>query len=226
MFSALAMALIGNDDEDFVEISGGYDDDIKRRAYGRENVLPKYTIRIGDFQWTYLNFPLIAGPLGLIGNMSDSHKIKHMDEEEMSLRMVASLLFTGYARTFTMVKDTSIGQGIGDLLDMITSFMAGEEGAWERAGKKGIERYLGFAAKPLPQNINLIRQMWKWFDPTSYSKKELKDVLSYVAGLEKLTGRPTIDQLGEEVKTYPGETLVPYTHWFDIKEVDDFVVAY
>jgi hypothetical protein len=40
-------------------------------------------------------------------------------------------------------------------------------------------------------------------------------------GLQHFTGTPTIDQLGDEVVSYPGETLMPYTHWANIRGEDE-----
>jgi len=58
----LAMAL-GNDEDDFLEISGGYEEEIMRGKTGRENVLPPYNIRLGKFKISYLNIPVLAVPL-------------------------------------------------------------------------------------------------------------------------------------------------------------------
>jgi len=81
--------------------------------------------------------------------------------------------------------------------------------------------YFKFATTVLPWNNNFVRQVEKFFDPTSYSQKEIRGILGYSMGLQLFMNYPNIDQLGDVCKTYPGETLLPYTHWLDIVEADE-----
>jgi hypothetical protein len=217
-FTALAMMFLGSDDEDYVQISGGYNQEGFKKG-GRENVMPKYTLRIGDVEISYLNIPALAIPLGLIGNINDAIKMK-MPSEEISNRLAATMLLDAVANTALMTKDMSFVQGTQNLLTLLTDAMSMEEGGWKRAGQEMAKTYLGFALRPLPQNSALVQQTWKFFDPVSYSQKDIKSILAYSAGLQHFVNYPTMDQLGDEVKTYPGEALLPYTHWFNIKGDD------
>ena len=72
----------------------------------------------------------------------------------------------------------------------------------------------------MPQNLNLFRQVTKIFDATSYSAGDAKNALLYAAGLSQIAGQPKIDIFGDNAKSYPGETVIPYTHWLNIRGND------
>jgi hypothetical protein len=218
---ALAMMLgLGSDEDDFIQITGGRNKEGWKKA-GRQEVTPNYTIRIGDVLIPYMNIPSLAIPLGLIGNINDELQ-QGMSEGDLKDRLTASLLLTGGYNTLTMTKDMSIVQGISALTKLVTDVLTASEDRWNKIGEETAKRYLGFAAKPLPQNVNIVKQIEKFFDPTSYSRKDMKEILAYTAGIEHFfdINKPSIDQLGDVVETYPGETLLPYTHWLGLKGGD------
>lgn len=212
---------LGNDEDDFIQITGGRNEEGWQKA-GRQNVTPNYTLRMGDVTIPYMNVPSLAIPLGVIGNLNDRLETD-MSEGELSERLTASLLLNGVFDTVTMTKDMSIVQGVSALTKLVTDVLTADESRWNKIGEEVAKRYLGFASKPLPQNVNLIKQIEKFFDPTSYSRKDIKEILSYSAGIEHFfdINKPSIDQLGDVVETYPGETLLPYTHWFGLKGGDE-----
>ncbi|MFA5638628.1 MAG: hypothetical protein WC961_07105 [Anaerovoracaceae bacterium] len=216
---ALALLAVGNDEDDFLEITGGYNDDIKRRAYGRDNVTPKYSIRLGDVTLSYVNTPVAAGMLGLVGNINDARRIRKVTEEEITTRTMLSILGSSYIRTFLMAKDTSPAQGLADFMEMAVDAVS-QEGGLTKAGRTALEKYLSIGAKPLPQNINTLQQIWQAWDHTAYSKRDADELLAYTMGLHRLNNKPIIDQMGEEVQSYPAEMAVPYTHWANIKGND------
>jgi hypothetical protein len=217
-FLMLAAMFIGNDDDDDIQISGGYNQEGFKKG-GRENIMPKYTIRIKGVDISYLNIPALAIPLGIIGNTNDALKM-NISEDELGDRITAGLLLESGMKTFLMVKDMSFVTGVQNLLTMVTDATSMEESNWKRVAQTMAKTYIGFGLRPLPQNTALLQQTFKFFDPASYSQKDIKSILAYSAGLQHFFNKPTIDQLGDEVTTYPGERLLPYTHWFNIKGND------
>lgn len=215
----LAMILsLGNDEEDWIEITGGRNEEGLSKQ-GKQNVTPDYTVRIGNVELPYKNIPLLAIPLGFIGNINDALKTD-MSEAELSERITAALLVDAGFDTITMIKDMSIVEGIVSLLQMATDFASMTDDKLNKMGKDIVSRYITIAAKPIPTNVNALQQIYKFFDPTSYSRKDIQEMLAYAGGVQYFANNPNIDQLGDVVKTYPGETLLPYTHWFGLKGGD------
>lgn len=214
--TAAAMAA-GNDEDDWLQITGGYDEETMKRKTGREKVTPKYSVRMGDFVWSYLNIPPLQVTLSLIGNYNDYKHLHKYDEDELNERL--ALAYAAGASA-TMVKDMTFVQGIQDLIEMATNVISAEGNKLETAGKALFSQYFSYAARPLPQNNNLVLQAEKFFDPTSYSRKEIKDITAYSLGLQHIFGRPNIDIMGDEIKSYPSESTIPYTHWLKIVQAD------
>lgn len=221
-FAALAyLALPGDDDDDeerLVEISGGafqYTDP-QRRSMVDNSEMPRYTLRIGNFKMNYMNLPGLAVPMAILGSYSDTFKNADMADEERELR-----LWHATMNGFKSITDLSFLTGVRDLLGFAQLlFDATDESGQTRITKQIAKTYGGFALRPLPQNFNIVRQTIKFFDPSSYSQKDLQSIMNYNMGIHYWTNRPNIDIFGEEVKTYPGETLMPYTHWADLKGTD------
>ena len=217
-FSLGMMFLLGRDEDDFVEVSGGYNKEGFRKR-GRENVLPPYTLRIGSVKIPYKNIPGLAIPLCLIGNLNDGLRDKR-DEGELQDRLTAALLLDATTNSIFMVKDMSFLDGVQRGTQIIADAASADEKKWGQIGEGLVKSYLGFTTRPLPQNNNAIQQIWKLFDPTSYSQGDIRGMLGYAAGLQHFLNKPVLDQFGEEISSYPGETLLPYTHWLKIKGQD------
>jgi len=217
-FSTLMMVLLGNDDDNFLDISGGYGEEGFKQK-GRENVMPQYTLRIGKVMLPYKNIPGLAIPLAIIGNLNDAIKMGEKTED-ITPRLIASMFTKAFMQSVVMVKDMSFVEGTERLLEMLSNVISMRESDFTSMCKNIAKQYIGFMSRPLPQNINLIQQIWKMFDPTSYSQKDIKSILAYAAGIQHFVNYPSIDQLGDEVQTYPGETLLPYTHWMGLKGKD------
>lgn len=218
-FSLAMISLLGTDEDDYIQITGGYNLEGFEKA-GRTNVTPKYTLRIGKVEIPYQNVPVLAIPLALVGNLNDGIRQKKSDEE-MSARLAVALSLDAVAQTVIMMKDMAVLDGMQNMFKMFADATSMEAGAWESVGKTLARTYIGFASRPLPQNNNAVQQVWKVFDPTSYSQKEISSLLEYAAGIQHFTGTPAIDQLGDEIKSYPGETLMPYTHWANLRGEDE-----
>jgi hypothetical protein len=120
-----------------------------------------------------------------------------------------------------MFKDMSFLDGAQRLAQIVSDIASTDETKWKEIGEGAIKSYLGFATRPLPQNNNAIQQIWKMFDPESYPQSDIKGMLQYAAGLQHFAKYTAVDQFGDAVTSYPGETLLPYTHWLKIKGQDE-----
>jgi hypothetical protein len=107
-------------------------------------------------------------------------------------------------------------QGVEDLTSTIYEVLTTEEKKAEKALKGLYEKYSSFLLRPLPQNNNMLLQIEKFFDPISYSKKEISDITAYSLGVQHIYGKPSVDIFGEAVKSYPAENTIPYTHWLGL----------
>jgi len=212
-FLMASMLLVGTDEEDDIYITGGYAPDKFKR--GRENVTPKYTLVVNGVEIPYLNIPGLAIPLALIGNYND--RLNMGDSDENTTDRLLYSTFNGV----TLMKDMSFLKGIQDLLEMVSDLTSGEVSAASRGGKELYKKYFLTATKPLPQNFNLIDQIEKVFDPTSYSQKDIIDMTMYGLGIQRWMNKPSLDTFGEEITTLPGESLMPYAHWLGLKGDDD-----
>jgi len=211
--TALA-TLLGSDEDDEVFITGGYEPDKFKR--GRENATPKYTLSIKGFEVPYLNIPGIAIPLAAIGNYNDRLRFGDDKDESNPDRIWNTMLAT--VGTF---KDMSFLQGVQDLTEMMSAVMSGKESETKRLGKDLYKKYFLTITKPLPQNFNLIDQIEKIYDPTSWSQGDIKDLTMYGLGIQRFVNNPSLDIFGESIKSLPGQTLLPYDHWLGLKGKDE-----
>lgn len=217
--TTLGMMFLGTDEDDEVQITGGYDEETKKKKYGRAKITPKYSIRIGDdFVISYLNIPGLALPLGLIGNYNDYKNIHKYSEEEANDRAALALSVIG--NTVTMAKDMSFVEGVQSFSEAVANVASAEGTKMKQAAKEVFKQYAGFATRPLPQNNNMLLQIEKFFDPVSYTNKDIKDITIYSLGIQHFVGHPSVDLFGDKIKSYPAENVIPYTHWFDLQSAD------
>ena len=120
-----------------------------------------------------------------------------------------------------MFKDMSFLDGTQRLTQIASDIASTDEKRLEAVGEGLIKSYLGFLSRPLPQNNKAVQQIWKFFDPVSYPQNSIKNMLMYAGGVQHFLKYPKVDQLGDVVKSYPGETLLPYTHWLNIQGMDE-----
>ena len=212
-FLVLGSLLIGTDEEDDFYITGGFSPDKFKR--GRENVTPKYTVVIKGFEIPYLNIPGLAIPLSMIGNYND--RINFGDKSENLTDRITASAFNSIGT----IRDMSFVKGVQDLTKMITDVMSGEESGSKRVGRELYKKYFLTVTKPLPQNFNLVDQIEKIFDPTSFSQRDIEDITMYGLGIQRFVNNPSLDLFGEELKTLPGTSLLPYDHWIGLKGEDD-----
>lgn len=217
--TVLAAALfVGTDDDDFLQLTGSMKDE-SDYAQGSKNTLGPYMLKIGKFTFNYKQFTGLNIPLGLIGNYNDA--IRRMPSKDAEERLY--LAFGAAATTMTMIKDFSFAEGINELFELVGDILVADEdeGKATKVAKSFTKKYSGFALRPLPQNANILKQIEKYFDPSVYSQKEIKDILAYSVGIHPFLNKPSRDVFGDKVKTYPAEDIFPYTHWLGIKGKDE-----
>jgi hypothetical protein len=238
-FIVAGTLFLGTDDDDYIEITGGF---LQSKDWGRSEEMskPKYSIRIGDVWISYQNYPSLAIPLSIIGNMNDYAKTETAKEElkEMGpLRIAYSMLNVENLMYMTAtIKDMSFLGGMQNLIeamgDMIgfgeeiksSSYEEGDEVEVSSRILKGLKKifkqYMGMPGSISPLSNNLVRQVWKVFDPESFPQSDLKEVMLYSLNIQRFTSKPALDLFGDSVKSYPAEGLIPYTHWTGIKGKD------
>jgi len=224
-FAAILPLFLGTGDDDDIEITGAL---AGQPDFGQSaaNAKPKYSIRVGKFWFSYMNIPSIAVAMSVVGNAND--RLNSGDKAE-DVKEAFALGTMMVFNAVLMVRDMSFVDGISDLAGMVkdVATVNAEKSEKEKARyleqmvKSFTKNYVSFAMRALPQNNNMIRQIYKAFDPASYSQKEIKDIINYSTGMMVFgKARANLDIFGETVKTYPGETMVPYTHWTGLKGKD------
>lgn len=224
---AASALFLGSDEDDYLFISGSY------AAYGdfdkrtnRDKVFPKYTIKVGNKRFNYLNSP-IALPLLYIGNLNDMMRSgKHQEEEIWNTAFFAS---NYVAESF---KDISVFGSINDIIDAfsaLTEVALDSKQTLESKGKtisrETLKPILGFYSNALPQNNNMVKQVHKFFNPASFNQKTIKEYMAYNSGVymffdNKLGLVPRYDLFGDPIKTYPGQNMIS-AEWFRDSKAND-----
>lgn len=234
MMVGLAALFLGTDEEDYFYISGGYHNlSFSERELQNKNGVPANTIKIGGLQFNYLNTPLHIAA-SVIGNWNDGMKSPDWDEDGFIKRSALVGLYS-----MNSIKDVSIFSGIQDFtdftataLELLDSDSRIPENALEEkssAATKVVKPIVSYLSKTLPWNNNGILQVKKMFDPTSYSQKDIDEMLAYHAGLHFFPDasgsiKARFDIFGNEITTYPGESLFPLRHYLDKgKDNKDFM---
>ena len=229
-----AMAYEDDDDDPFFEVSGGgYNNSNQYTRNDMKNApLPPYTIKVGNVMMDYRNIIPLSIPLAIIGNYMETHKMTGGKGEIFDDMMDRT--FIAYANSINLIMDSSVLTSVRELSEAIFGQVTGRGSQFdpntvddssvtktlERISKTTIRSVGGTLLRPMPQNLNLFRQVTKIFDATSYSAGDAKNALLYAAGLSQIAGQPKIDTFGEKAKSYPGETVIPYTHWRGIRGND------
>lgn len=229
-----AMAYEDDDDDPFFEVSGGgYNNSNQYTRNDMKNApLPPYTVKVGNVMMDYRNIIPLSIPLAIIGNYMETHKMTGGKGEVFDDMM--SRLTIAYGNSAKLIMDSSVLTSVKELSDAIFGQIDGRGSQYDpntvgdsstkkildRFAKTSIRSVGGTILRPLPQNANLFRQVTKIFDATSYSAGDVKNALLYAAGLSQIAGKPKIDVFGEKAKSYPGETVIPYTHWLGLRGED------
>ena len=229
-----AMAYEDDDDDPFFEVSGGgYNNTNQYTRNDMKNApLPPYTVKVGNVMMDYRNIIPLSIPLAIIGNYMETHKMTGGKGEVFDDMM--NRLMIAYGNSSKLIMDSSVLTSVKELSDAIFGQMDGRGSQYDpntvgdssvkkmfdRMAKTSIRSVGGTIMRPLPQNANLFRQITKIFDATSYSAGDTKNALLYASGLSQIAGQPKIDVFGEKAKSYPGETVIPYTHWLGLRGSD------
>ena len=229
-----AMAYEDDDDDPFFEVSGGgYNNGNQYTRSDMKNApLPPYTVRVGRMTMDYRNIIPLSIPLAIIGNYMETLKMTGGKGEVFDDMLFRTLI--AYGNSANLIMDSSVLTSIKDMTEAVTSNFTGRgtqydanqvgpsdsQKGFERIMKSGIRSVGGTLLRPLPQNANLFKQATKILDANSYSAGDVKNSLLYAAGLSQIFGQPKIDSFGEEAKSYPGETVIPYTHWLGLRGED------
>ena len=241
MMSFLGLAAVAlrngqeDDDEPLIQVSGGGFNNPNQYTRGdmKNAELPPYSIQIGGVTFDYRNAMPLAVPLAIIGNYNETFKSTGGEGElfdDVKARTRVAL-----ANSFNLLIDQSVLTSIRELLDASGGILGSGRGLQfdanqvtdsdfqkraERMGLSTIRSVGGTVARVLPQNLNLFRQLTKIFDASSYSASDVEGATLYALGLSQVAGKPRIDIFGEAAKSYPGETVIPYTHWMNIRGKD------
>ena len=233
--AALAAKAYEDDDEEpFFEVSGGgYNNSNMYTRNDMKNAsLPPYSFRVGGVVMDYRNIVPLAIPMAIIGNYMETHKMTGGKGEVFDDMM--SRLTIAYANSANLIMDSSVLTSVKELTEAIFGQVDGRGSQYDpntvsdsslnktlqRIGKTSIRSVGGTIMRPLPQNLNLFRQVTKIFDANSYSAGDAKNALLYAAGLSQIAGQPKVDVFGEQAKSFPGETVIPYTHWLGLRGSD------
>jgi hypothetical protein len=229
-----AMAYEDDDENPYFEVSGGgYNNSNPYTRSDMKNApLPPYTVKIGNWTMDYRNIIPLSIPLAIIGNYMETMKMTGGKGEVFD--DMTSRLTIAYANSANLIMDSSVLTSVKDMTEAVTKSFTGRGTQYDpnkvgdddmtktlqRMVKSSVRSVGGTILRPLPQNANLFRQATKIFDANSYSAGDAKNALLYAAGLSQVFGQPKIDAFGEEAKSYPGETVIPYTHWRGIRGED------
>lgn len=229
-----AMAYEDDDENPFFEVSGGgYNNpNMYTRNDMKNSKLPPYSFRVGGVIMDYRNIVPLAIPMAIIGNYMETHKMTGGKGEVFD--DMISRLTIAYANSANLIMDSSVLTSVKELTEAVFGQIDGRGSQFDpnsvddsslfktlqRIGKTSVRSVGGTIMRPLPQNLNFFRQITKIFDANSYSAGDLKNALLYAAGLSQIAGQPKVDVFGEQAKSYPGETVIPYTHWFGLRGED------
>ena len=185
-----------------------------------------YVLRMGKWKMKYNNYPIIAMPLTIIGNYKD-HLRAGVNDENLDAKMALS--FHAWLHSMSMLSDTSLAKGLGDLLQLLQDGLAIFKGKTQREKLKATETGLedeellgnafeasmkelgkSFGELPLryllPTKNNMVQQIWKLADQESrYRGTTAPDLLRYNLGLQNIGNDKRTDIFGETIKMKPGD---------------------
>lgn len=205
----------------FVDASAGYYGTSRTNREKLKEALPEYTIRVGNFKFSYKTNPLLAMIALPFGVTKDSERAyEEMDFADWSNIYNKEILSFLYEST--PIKGLQeFFKNIGETFDI-----EGDDRTWEDFAQIPVKQ-----AAALGANLaidNLYKQMFDFYDPTKYVVQDNKEVLYKAFNMENIGGLQTdYDRWGREIKFYPGEAFFPIQYMFKDKtdkEITDWEI--
>jgi hypothetical protein len=209
-FIAAAALGLGSGEDDPIEITGGgfiYGKNEQRKMQGQGR-MPNYGLRIGRFKMNYLNIPGLAIPLALIGSMNERMRDPATDEATLQALMQLVVLDAG-----SMVSDLSVVSGLRNFVEFAAKLSESDHRNSAYLTRYAMQTYGGFYSRPIPTNWNLVRQIEQLFDPAQTDNRSLRAAAYATMGIHPITNEKAIDLFGKEFTSYPGQYLMPLSHW-------------
>lgn len=213
---------IGGDDKDengepWFDISGGRWD-VKDVTKREQELMPPYTIKIGDYKFRYGNAPILTFGMSMVGNYRDMINAGVSDEEAMQ-RMI--LMSRSYAYSIASLTDQqlmqgfkSITQSVAELWKTGVDIKKEDETGESQAAQKIAEKFGKYIVKEqlspftgwLPTKNNAFQQSIQFISKKAVESKDIPSMLAYDLGIHQFTNRTALDRFGDDVKRKPGYT--------------------
>ena len=201
---AVLAANVGEDDDDWFEITAGGSPDVQKKYELQKGGWRPYTITLKDgTKISYKDWP-IAGILAGVGHLRDAKKYSFDDSTQMGLY--------GYG-FFLNMYDKSLLSGLQDFFGIFNvsagrGKYAPDTKASERAVKYAAQQVKSVAISNLSQQTGKLYSELVTGDPQRDAKTFMqviyRDIPSFNDGI-----RPIIDVFGDEVKYTTTERLLP-----------------
>jgi hypothetical protein len=206
----------------FVDASAGYYgiEDKANREKLRES-LPEYTMRVGNFKFSYKTNPLlamIALPFGVIKDSERAYEeMDFVDWGAVYNKEILTFLYES-----TPIKGLQgFFKNIGETLDI-----EDEDRTLEDFARIPVKQAAALGANLAVDNI--YKQIFDFYDPTKYVVQDNKDAIYKAMNMEDMGGlQVDYDRWGRDKKLYPGETFFPIQYLFKDKtdkEITDWEI--
>jgi hypothetical protein len=196
--------------------------------------LGAYTVQIPlpfglKIKFRYINYPILNFPLSLLGNYKD-HVRQGWDHDDLNAKF--GLALHSWFHAMTMIKDTSLADGVGELIDLIggafSSIKGKSEGEKLKDTEAGIEQpkidkrvtqqldqmkseYIQLPLRYIdPIKSNLVQQIWKGITPESRLQGTSWQLLAYNLGLQNIANDKKTDIFGQTIDAYPGDAGIAW----------------
>ncbi len=206
----------------FVDASAGYYgiEDKANREKLRE-ALPEYTMRVGNFKFSYKTNPLLAMIALPFGVIKDSERAyEEMDFVDWGAVYNKEIL--------TFLYESTPIKGLQEFFKNISETLDIED---EDRTLEDFARIPVKQAASLGANLavdNIYKQIFDFYDPTKYVVQDNKDAIYKAMNMEDIGGlQNDYDRWGRDIKFYPGEAFFPVQYLFKDKtdkEITDWEI--
>lgn len=209
---ALLMDNVGDDEEDWFDITGGGPTDFQKKYELMKGGWRPYTIKLKDGRYvSYADWP-IAGALSGLGTMRDIQQYEKEDVKKNESRL--GLAAYGYLTAFY---DKSLIKGISDFVDLFR--LKGKYGP-DATSLEKFEKFMANQAKALGMT-NFSQQVFKLIQ--EYNDDPIKEAKGWETLYRDLPVindglNPIIDVFGDPVTPSTTERLLPWLTVADEKK--------